>query len=222
MQEVRKKSGDSKESFYEELEQVFHHFPKYHMKIPFGTFNAKVGREDIIKLTMKNAILHQDSNDTSVRIVNFATSTILFFNNTMFPHRNSHKYTWTSYDGKTHNQISHILVDKRWHSSILDVRSFKEADCYTDHYLEVAKVRERLAICKQAAQKFERERFSLMKLNQLEVRKHYQIDITNRFAALENLDNDGDINRAWENIKGDIQTSARESLVLDESKQHKR
>jgi hypothetical protein len=38
---------------------------------------------------------------------------------------------------------------------------------------------------------------------------------------LEKLDNDGDINRAWENIKESIQTSARESLWLHESKQHK-
>jgi hypothetical protein len=55
----------------------------------------------------------------------------------------------------------------------------------------------------------------------LEVRKRYQIEITNRFAALENLDNDGDINRAWENIKESIQTSAREDLGLQESKQIK-
>jgi hypothetical protein len=90
-----------------------------------------------------------------------------------------------------------------------------------DHYLVVAKVRERLAVSKQVAQTFEGERFNLRKLNEMEVRKQYQIEITNRFAALENLDNDGDINRAWENIKESIQTSARESLGLHESKQHK-
>jgi len=39
------KSNDSKDSFYDELEQVFYHFPKYHMKIRLGDFNAKVGRE---------------------------------------------------------------------------------------------------------------------------------------------------------------------------------
>jgi hypothetical protein len=37
------------------------------------------------------------------------------------------------------------------------------ADCDTDHYLVVAKVRERLAVSKQVAQKFDGERFNLRK-----------------------------------------------------------
>jgi hypothetical protein len=41
------KGDDIKDSFYKELEQVFDHFPRYHMKILLGDFNAKVGREDI-------------------------------------------------------------------------------------------------------------------------------------------------------------------------------
>jgi hypothetical protein len=36
-------SDESKDSFYEELEQVFDHLPKYQMKILLGDFNAKVG-----------------------------------------------------------------------------------------------------------------------------------------------------------------------------------
>jgi len=50
------------------------------------------------------------------------------------------------------------------------------------------------------------QRFNLRKLNEREVRKHYQIEITNRFAALENLNDDEDVNRTWENIKENIQT----------------
>ena len=38
--------------FYEELEQVFDHFPKYHMKILLGIFNAKVERDNIFKPTI--------------------------------------------------------------------------------------------------------------------------------------------------------------------------
>jgi hypothetical protein len=68
------KSYDSKDSFSEELEQVFSHFPKYHLKILLGDFNAKVGRENIFKPTIGNGSLPQDSNDNGVRIVNFDTS----------------------------------------------------------------------------------------------------------------------------------------------------
>ena len=165
--------------------------------------------------------LHQDSNDNGVRLVNFATSKNLVVKSTMFPHPSIHKYTWTSPDGNTHNQIDHVLIDRRRQSSVLDVRSFRGADCDSDHYLVVAKLRERLAVNKKAAQKFEGERFNLRKLHELEVKEKYQIEITNRFAALENLDVDEDVNRAWENIKENIKTSAKESLGLQEWKQHK-
>ena len=86
-------------------------------------------------------------------------------------------------------------------SSILEVRNFRGGDCDTDHYLAVAKVRERLAISKQASQKFDGERFNLREQNKLEVRKQYQIEISNSFAALESLSDGEDIYRAWETLK---------------------
>jgi hypothetical protein len=64
--------------------------------------------------------------------------------------------------------------------------------------------------CIQAAQNFDGERFNLRKLNELEVKEKYQIEITNGFAALENLIVDEDVNRAWKNIKENIKTSAKE------------
>ena len=62
-------------------------------------------------------------------------------------------------------------MDRRWHSIIFDVQSFRGADYDTDHYIVVAKVRERLAISKQAAQKCDVEGFRLRKLIELKVRK---------------------------------------------------
>jgi DNA anti-recombination protein RmuC len=79
----------------------------------------------------------------------------------------------------------------------------------------------RRIVSKQAAKKFDGERFNLRKLNELEVKEKYQIEITNRFATLENLNLDEDVNRAWENIKENIKTSAKESLRLHELKRYK-
>jgi endonuclease/exonuclease/phosphatase family metal-dependent hydrolase len=125
------------------------------MKILLGDFNAKVGREDIFKPTIGNASSHEISTDNGVRVVNFATSKNLVVKRTMFPHRSIHKYTWTSPDGKTHNHIDHILINRRRHSSIFDVRFFIGADCDSDHYLVVAKVRERLAVGKRMVKKMD-------------------------------------------------------------------
>jgi exonuclease III len=88
-----------KDSFYEELERVFVKFSKYRKKILLGDLNPKVCREDIFK-----------------------PFKIITANSTMFKHHYIHKYTWTSPDGKTHNQINHILVDRRRHCNVLDVR----------------------------------------------------------------------------------------------------
>jgi exonuclease III len=53
------KTDDVKGSFYEELEHVCDKFPKYHMTILLGDFNAKVGREDTFKPTIGNESLHE-------------------------------------------------------------------------------------------------------------------------------------------------------------------
>ena len=78
----------------------------------------------------------------------------------------------------------------------------------------VAEVKEILALSRQAAQNFDMERFNLRKLNELEVVRQYQIKISSSFEAFENLSVSKDINRAWENIKENIKTSAEESLGL--------
>jgi len=68
-----------------------------------------------------------------------------------------------------------------------------------------------LSVSKQAAHKFDVDRFNLRKINKLEVRKRYQIDITNRFSVFDNLCDSKDINRAWENIKEKVNATVKES-----------
>jgi type I restriction-modification system DNA methylase subunit len=76
-----------------------------------------------------------------------------------------------------------------------------------------------LAVIKSTAQNFDVEIFNFRKLNELEVRNQYQIEITNRFAALDNLSDDENINRAWQNVKENIKYSTK-CPGLDDLKQH--
>jgi hypothetical protein len=149
-----------------------------------GDFNAKIDKEDIFKTTVGNDNLHKIINDNGVRVVNIAISKNMIVKSTMFPHHNIHKMTRTS-DRKTHKNWPYF--DRRQHSSILDVQSFRAADCDTDHYLVVAKFRERLAVSKQTTHRVHMEKFNLKKLNEVEGKEQYRVEISTSFAALENL-----------------------------------
>jgi hypothetical protein len=60
----------------------------------------------------------------------------------------------------------------------------------------VTKVRKRLAVSKQTMHRWHMEWFNLKKLNEIEGKEQYHVQISNRFTALENLDTEVDINRA--------------------------
>jgi hypothetical protein len=139
-------------------------------------FNVKLGRENIFKLIIANDCMHGINNDNGVRVVHFATSKNLIVKSTTFQHRGIDKHIWTS-PYVTHNEIHHVLIDKRRHSNILDVLSFRGADCDTDHYHVVAKLRERISVNKGAMQNFHLERFDLRNLDDIEVKGEYQLEI---------------------------------------------
>jgi hypothetical protein len=98
------------------------------VKILLEDTSAKAGREDIFKPATGIVSLHRINNDNRDRVVNFSTSKNLTVKSTMFPHRNVYlDISWWK-----DNQIDYILINMRRLSSVLDVRSFRGADCDTD------------------------------------------------------------------------------------------
>jgi hypothetical protein len=135
-----------------------------------------------IHLFIIHSFIHEICNGNGVGAVNFATSKHLIVKNAMFPYRNIHKFTSTS-DRGTQSDPQYF-IDRRQHSTVLDIRSFSGADCDTDHYLVMEKFRERLAANKWKTQKFDIQSFNL---NKVGGEKQYRIEISNSFATLENL-----------------------------------
>ena len=138
-----------------------------------------MGREDVFKPTVGNESLHQDINNNGAKIVNYATSKNLFVKSMMFSHRNLHKYTWTSPDGKIRKQNDHRMIDRRWNSNILECAMYDLSGKLTMILMTLWWL---LYLGKEVRW----ERFNLRELNELEIRTQYQIEITNSSAALEN------------------------------------
>jgi hypothetical protein len=85
----------------------------------------------------------------------------------------------------------------------------------------VAKLRERISVSKRARQTSDLERFDLKKLDDVEVKEQYQVEISNTFAVLESLDKSFDIKNAWESIRENIKTSAKDNLGYHRLKHNK-
>jgi hypothetical protein len=85
----------------------------------------------------------------------------------------------------------------------------------------VANIRERLAVNKQGSHSFHMERFNLKKLNEIQGKDKYRVEVSKRFAALEYLEAEVEIITIWETIRENIKMSAKEGLGYYELKQHK-
>jgi hypothetical protein len=74
----------------------------------------------------------------------------------------------------------------------------------------VAKIKERIAVNKQGSHKFHMERFNLKKLIEVEGKEKYRVEVSNRFAAVEDLDAEVEINNLWETIRERMKISVKD------------
>jgi hypothetical protein len=73
---------------------------------------------------------------------------------------------------------------------------------------------------KQRSHRFHTERFNFKKLNQIEGKEQFCVEVSNRLVALEDLDTEVEIDSAWEMIRENTNISAKESLGYFELKKH--
>jgi hypothetical protein len=85
-----------------------------------------------------------------MRLVDFAISRNTVISSVRFPHEDIHEETWISPDGHTRNQIDHVIIDARHAYDIIDVRSYRGADCDSDHCLVKIKYRPKITVANKS------------------------------------------------------------------------
>lgn len=195
-----------KDEFYEEVTRIYDRVPENVIKIMLGDANAKIGKELMFVPTIGLKSVHEEINDNGQIIISFAASRSLVVSSTTFPHKNIHKYTWKSPDRRTMNQIDHVLIANRYRSSITYVRSYRGADCDTDHFLVICKFCLKL---QRASRHFHKTlKFNIEELKDEEKRQKYITEITGKLN--ERQRNERKVN--WSTIKKTILEAAHSTL----------
>ena len=115
------------------------------MIVVMDDMNAKVGNSNTNREEVMGKFGTGVMNDNGERLCDFGSANGLVITGTIFPHKEIHKLTWKSPDGRTVNQIDHVLVNGCMRTSILDTRIMRGADVYSDHYLVRTRIRLKLA-----------------------------------------------------------------------------
>ena len=109
-----------------------------------GDMNAKVGEDN----TGLEYVMGQQGkgirNNNGDRLVDFCMYNSLVIGGTVFKHKEIHTLTWTSPNGKVKNQIDHIMINRKWRTSLHDVKVRRGPDVNSDHYLVIGKIRLKL------------------------------------------------------------------------------
>ena len=176
-------TDDEKDDFYEQLQATFDTCNRHDIVIVMGDLNAKVGHDnkDMEGIMGKHGL--GNINDNGERLCDFCSMNGLVITGTCFPHRTTHKATWVSPDGRTQNQIDHMMIRKEWRRSVEDTRVYRGADAASDHYLLVMKIK--LKLHRNPDRARTNARFDTQKLENEMFKSKFSVELSNRFAVLE-------------------------------------
>jgi len=184
------KSDEEKEEFYSLLESALERILRHCIIILLGDFNAKIGKKECFKTTTGSNSLHQLSNNNGCRLIELATGKGLKIKSTSFPHKEIHKGTWRSPDGRCINHIDHILVNARFSNSVLYVRTFRNTECGTDLFLVVGRLKVKLKKKEKRKEK-QTELFDIQKLDDLKICEDFRKNLINEIKG-EHIDYEND------------------------------
>ena len=131
---------------------MIQHIPPHDITVVLTDANASISALDgnnpntpIDTAVTGTTFIDERTNDNGNRLLLLCQSHNLCITDTWFPRKRIHHWTWYSADGRTRKGIDHILISRRWRSSVTNCRVFRGAQLgNTDHRMLVAQLKLRL------------------------------------------------------------------------------
>ena len=190
-------TDEDKDQFYRTLQRQIDKTPRHDILVLMGDFNAKVGDINTGYETCMGQEGVGEMNDNGQRFADVCLESGLVIGGTIFKHKNIHKLTWTSPDGRTQNQIDHIAFNHKWRGTFMDVRAIRGADASSDHHLVLCRMKLKL---KRTKKKTNDALFDSGKLRDQAIKGQFITELSNRFQALQDTPVD-DINSLCEDVQ---------------------
>ena len=92
------------------------------MIVLIGDLNAKVGKDNKNREEVIGKHGVGNMNNNGERLCDFCSANGFVVTRTLFPHKEIHKTTLKSPDGRMLNQIDHVIVNSNMRTSVLDTR----------------------------------------------------------------------------------------------------
>ena len=148
-----------------------------------GDLNARVGYNNKNRESAMEKHGVGDLTNNGERVINLWGDNKLIIGGTRLMHRNIHKLTRTSSDGRTQSQVDHIIINSKWRGSLQDVRAMRNANVGSDHNLLVAKMTLKLRNAKIGMTRNQQPDNS--KLKDTLIMEKFSIMLRNRFSILQ-------------------------------------
>ena len=109
---------EQKNESYNQLQDTISDYNRNDLLVVMGDLNAKVRNNNTNRREVMSTFCTGIMNDSGERLCDFCSANGFVITGTNFPHKDIHKLTWGSPDGRTVSQIDHVLVNGNMRRSI--------------------------------------------------------------------------------------------------------
>jgi Reverse transcriptase (RNA-dependent DNA polymerase)/Endonuclease-reverse transcriptase len=180
--------------------------------IIIGDFNGRVGKRDEESSDVIGVQGENTRNRNGVRLINFCILNQLIVTNTFYQHKDIHKYTREVKSRGERSIIDYVIVNRENRREVIDVRVYRGAEIYSDHFLVIAKIKMKLIKYKGAdktgPRKQKKKSIKVYKLREKEIAEKYKNQTEKEIYEKKNTIRYSTTEEMWEILKTTILKAA--------------